>query len=75
MLGLLDTVDDILVKPFMPDRAVVALDVGVLLRLARLDVLLRKLYVRISLVLGRITPYETCIQRGWDCYLLGKAAH
>ena len=37
VLSLLDTVDDILVQPFMPDRAVVALDVGVLLRLARLD--------------------------------------
>ena len=34
-----DGFDDVLVEPFMPDGAVVALDVGVLLRLAGLDVL------------------------------------
>ena len=33
MLGLLDTVDDVLVEPFVPYRAVVSLDVSVLLRL------------------------------------------
>jgi hypothetical protein len=32
-LGLLDCLKDILVEPFMADRAVVALDIGVLLRL------------------------------------------
>jgi len=39
MLGLLDAFDDILVEPFVPDGAVVALDVGVLLGLTGLDVL------------------------------------
>jgi hypothetical protein len=39
ILGLLDAFDDVLVEPFMPDGAVVALDVGVLLRLSGLDVL------------------------------------
>lgn len=38
MLGLLDAIDDVLIQPFMPDRAVVALDVGVLLGLSRLNV-------------------------------------
>ena len=38
MLGLFDAVDDVLVQPFVPDRADVALDVSVLLRLAWLDV-------------------------------------
>jgi hypothetical protein len=37
--SLLDGFDDVLVEPFMPHGAVVALDVGVLLRLAWLDVL------------------------------------
>ena len=39
ILSLLDAFDDVLVEPFMPDCAVVALDTGVLLRLAWLDVL------------------------------------
>ena len=39
ILGLLDGFDDVLVEPFMPDGAVVALDLGVLLELAGLDVL------------------------------------
>jgi hypothetical protein len=34
---ILDAFDDVLVEPFMPDGAAVALDVGVLLRLAGLD--------------------------------------
>jgi hypothetical protein len=34
VLGLLDGFDDVLVQPFMPNRAVVALDVGVLLELS-----------------------------------------
>lgn len=39
MLGLLDAFDDVLVQPFLPNRPVVELDIGVLLRFARLDVL------------------------------------
>ncbi len=39
VLGFLDGFDDVLVEPFMPDGAVVALDGGVVLRLAGLDVL------------------------------------
>ena len=39
MLGLLDCFDDVLVEPFVPNCAVVALDIGVLLGLAGLDVL------------------------------------
>ena len=39
VLRLLDGFNDALVQPFTPHSAVVALDVGVLLRLARLDVL------------------------------------
>jgi hypothetical protein len=39
ILCLLDAFDDVLVEPFMPNRSVVALDVGVLLWLAGLDVL------------------------------------
>ena len=39
ILCLLDGFDDVLVEPFVPDGAVVSLDVGVLLRLAWLDVL------------------------------------
>jgi hypothetical protein len=38
-LGLLDAFDDVLVEPLMPDGSVVTLDVGVLLRLAGLDML------------------------------------
>ena len=38
MLGLLDAFDDVLVQPFMPARAVVTRDVGVLLRLTGLEV-------------------------------------
>jgi hypothetical protein len=33
----LDGFDDVLIEPFVPDGAVVALDIGVLLRLAGLD--------------------------------------
>ena len=39
ILSLLDGFHDVLVEPFVPDRAVVALDIGVLLELAGLDVL------------------------------------
>jgi hypothetical protein len=39
VLGLLYGFDDILIQPFMPDRAVVTLDVGILLGLSGLDVL------------------------------------
>lgn len=39
ILGLLNAFDDVLIQPFMPDGAVAALDVGVLLRLTGLDVL------------------------------------
>ena len=39
VLSLLDAFDDVLVEPFMPYGAIVALDSGVLLRLAGLDVL------------------------------------
>jgi len=39
ILGLLGTFDDVLVEPFVPDSAVVSLDIGVLLWLAGLDVL------------------------------------
>ena len=38
VLSLLDGFKDVLVQPFVPYRAIAALDVGVLLRLARLDV-------------------------------------
>jgi hypothetical protein len=38
-LGLLYTFDDVLVKPFMPDGSVIALNVGILLGFARLDIL------------------------------------
>ena len=37
-MSLLDGFKDVLVQPFVPYRAIVALDVGVLLRLALLDV-------------------------------------
>ena len=39
VLGLLDGFDDVLVEPFVPDGAIVALDVGVLLGLTGLHVL------------------------------------
>jgi len=39
VLCLLDSFNDVLVEPLVPDRAVVAFDVGVLLRLAGLDML------------------------------------
>jgi hypothetical protein len=39
MLDLLDAFDDVLVEPLLPDSAVVTLDIGVLLRLAGLDML------------------------------------
>lgn len=39
VLCLLDGLDDVLVEPLMPNRPIVALDAGVLLRLAGLDVL------------------------------------
>ena len=64
MLGLLDAVDDVLVKPFVPDRAVVALDVGVLLRLTRLDVcqgdavLFSPIKQRVTDIFRAITPSE-----------------
>ncbi|MNY72849.1 hypothetical protein D3C86_2114980 [compost metagenome] len=37
-LCLLDAFDVVLVEPLMPDGAVVALDIGILLRLAGLDI-------------------------------------
>ncbi len=39
ILSLLNTFDDVLVEPFVPDGAVVALDICVLLGLTRLDML------------------------------------
>ena len=39
ILSLLDAFNDVLVQPFVPDGAVAAFDVGVLLRLSGLDVL------------------------------------
>lgn len=39
VLGLLNGFDDVLVQPFMPEGAVVSLDIGILLLLSRLDVL------------------------------------
>ena len=38
ILCLLDSFDDVLVEPFMPDGAVISLDIGVLLWLTGLDV-------------------------------------
>jgi hypothetical protein len=35
----LDCFDDVLVEPFIPNSSVIALDIGILLRLARLDIL------------------------------------
>ena len=37
ILRLLDVFNDVLIQPFLPDGAVVALDIGVLLGLAGLD--------------------------------------
>jgi hypothetical protein len=39
MLCLLDAFDNVLIQPFMPNRSVVALNVSILLRLSRLDML------------------------------------
>ena len=39
MLCLLDGFDDVLIEPFMPNSSIVAFDVSILLRLARLDML------------------------------------
>ena len=39
MLRLLDCFDDVLIEPFMPNSSIVAFDVSILLRLARLDML------------------------------------
>ena len=39
MLCLLDAFDNILIQPFMPNRSVIALNIGILLRLSRLDML------------------------------------
>jgi len=38
ILDLLDCVEDELAEPLLPDRSVVSLDIGVLLRISRLDV-------------------------------------
>ena len=38
VFGLLDALDDVLVQTCVPDRTIITLDVGVLLRLTRLDV-------------------------------------
>jgi hypothetical protein len=35
--AILDGLDDVLIKPFMPDGAIVALDIGILLGLSRLE--------------------------------------
>jgi hypothetical protein len=39
VLGLLDVFNDVLIKPFVTERAVVTFNIGVLLRLSGLDVL------------------------------------
>lgn len=39
MLCLLDCFDDILIEPFMPNGTIIAFDISILLRLARLDML------------------------------------
>lgn len=44
MLGLLDCFEQILIQPFMPDGAIVALNIGVLLWLARLDMVQRNAF-------------------------------
>jgi hypothetical protein len=38
VLSLLDGFDNAPIEPFVPDSAIVALDIGVLLRLAELDI-------------------------------------
>ena len=64
MLGLLYALDDVLVQPFVPDRAIVALDVGVLLRLTRLDVcqgdavLFSPIQQRVTDIFRAVTPSE-----------------
>ena len=52
ILCILDAFDDVLVKPFKPNRPVVPLDVGVLLRLSGLDVLDRDLVL--------LSPFSHC---------------
>ena len=42
-LGMLDAVKTMQIQPFMPDRSIETLDVGILGRLARLDIQLRDL--------------------------------
>jgi hypothetical protein len=64
VLGLPAAVDDVLVQPFVPDRAIVAIDVGVLLRLTRLDVrqgdavLFRPIQLQLTDVFRAVTPSE-----------------
>ena len=64
-LCLLDGFDDILVEPFVPDRAVVALDVGVLLGLTGLDVLDRDAqFLSLSDVSAHGTVLRDCVVEG-----------
>jgi hypothetical protein len=64
VLRLLDAFDDVLVEPFMPNCAVVARDIGILLGLPGLDVLDRNaLFLGpfsqlFTDVFGAITPSE-----------------
>ena len=58
ILCLLDAFDDALIQPFVPDRAVVALDAGILLGLPRLDMLDRN-----ALFLGPFSQLFTDIFR------------
>jgi hypothetical protein len=64
VLGLPDAVDCVLVQSFVPDRAIVAIDVGILLRLTRLDlcqddaVLFRPIQLQLTDVFRAITPSE-----------------
>jgi hypothetical protein len=64
VLGLLNAVDDVLVQPFVPDRAIAAIDVSVLLRLIWLDVrqgdavLFSPIQLRVTDVLRPVTPSE-----------------
>ena len=39
MLCLLDAFDNVLIQPFMPNRSVIALNIRIVLRLSRLDML------------------------------------
>ncbi len=72
ILGLLGAFDDVLVEPFMPNRAVVALDVGVLLGLPGLDVLdcdalfLGPYQQLATDVFRAVTPSERRWLRGYD---------